>query len=77
VALSLEDARAQLDEGERDSQLTQDGDVLDTWFSSALIPIVLAGWPEREVGGDVLDLMETGHDIIGFWVARMLMVCQR
>ena len=51
--------------------------MLDTWFSSSLIPIVVAGWPDKEAGKDVLDLMETGHDIIGFWVAKMLMVCQR
>ena len=57
--------------------LTQDEDVLDTWFSSALWPFSTLGWPERtsEVAryypGDVL---VTGFDIIFFWVARMMMM---
>ncbi len=57
--------------------LTQDEDVLDTWFSSALWPFSTLGWPEKkpEVGryypGDVL---VTGFDIIFFWVARMMMM---
>ncbi len=57
--------------------LTQDDDVLDTWFSSALWPFSTLGWPEktREVGefypGNVL---VTGFDIIFFWVARMIMM---
>jgi len=61
----------------RDEVLTQDEDVLDTWFSSALWPFSTLGWPEqtREVAryypGDVL---VTGFDIIFFWVARMMMM---
>ncbi len=57
--------------------LTQDDDVLDTWFSSALWPFSTLGWPEqtRELAryspGDVL---VTGFDIIFFWVARMMMM---
>jgi valyl-tRNA synthetase len=57
--------------------LTQDEDVLDTWFSSALWPFSTLGWPEttRDVAryypGDVL---VTGFDIIFFWVARMMMM---
>lgn len=51
--------------------------MLDTWFSSALIPLCVAGWPHREIEGEVLELMQTGHDIIGFWVARMLTVGKR
>jgi valyl-tRNA synthetase len=57
--------------------LTQDEDVLDTWFSSALWPFSTLGWPAdtREVSryypGDVL---VTGFDIIFFWVARMMMM---
>jgi valyl-tRNA synthetase len=56
--------------------LTQDEDVLDTWFSSALWPFSTLGWPEatpqlkRYYPGDVL---VTGFDIIFFWVARMMM----
>lgn len=77
VALSEEEARLKLNKNELNSTLIQDPDVLDTWFSSSLIPIIVAGWPNKKVGEGVLDLMETGHDIIGFWVAKMLMVCQR
>ncbi len=60
----------------RDEVLTQDEDVLDTWFSSGLWPFSTLGWPEktRELAryypGDVL---VTGFDIIFFWVARMMM----
>ena len=56
--------------------LTQDEDVLDTWFSSGLWPFSTLGWPEntqelaRYYPGDVL---VTGFDIIFFWVARMMM----
>ncbi len=55
--------------------LSQDEDVLDTWFSSGLFPFAVFGWPD---GGDDFDvfypgtLLETGHDIIFFWVARMV-----
>ncbi len=58
-------------------ELTRDEDVLDTWFSSALWPFSTLGWPEhtkeldRYYPGDVL---VTGHDIIFFWVARMMMM---
>jgi valyl-tRNA synthetase len=57
--------------------LRQDEDVLDTWFSSALWPFSTMGWPEET---DELQtfyptsVMETGHDIIFFWVARMMMM---
>ncbi|MCQ2819304.1 MAG: valine--tRNA ligase [archaeon] len=54
----------------------QDEDVLDTWFSSALLPFSSLGWPNEE-SLDLktffpTDLLETGHDIIFFWVARMI-----
>ncbi|QBD80897.1 valine--tRNA ligase [Ktedonosporobacter rubrisoli] len=54
----------------------QDEDVLDTWFSSWLWPFSTLGWPERT--DDLLryyptSVMETGYDIIFFWVARMVM----
>lgn len=56
--------------------LTQDPDVLDTWFSSALWPFSTLGWPEETA--DLArfyptDVMETGYDILFFWVARMVM----
>lgn len=62
---------------DEDVLLKQDSDVLDTWFSSALIPLIVRGWPDKPVAGTALDLMETGHDILGFWVARMLILCKR
>ncbi len=61
----------------RDETLGRDPDVLDTWFSSALWPFSTLGWPQdtpevaRYYPGDVL---VTGHDIIFFWVARMMMM---
>jgi valyl-tRNA synthetase len=57
--------------------LTQDEDVLDTWFSSALWPFSTLGWPERTAELDRYypgDVLVTGHDIIFFWVARMMMM---
>jgi valyl-tRNA synthetase len=60
--------------------LTQDTDVLDTWFSSGLFPFVTLGWPaptpelKRYYPNDV---MMTGFDIIFFWVARMMMLGMR
>jgi valyl-tRNA synthetase len=56
--------------------LTQDEDVLDTWFSSWLWPFATLGWPEqtRELRTFYPNsVMETGYDILFFWVARMLM----
>jgi valyl-tRNA synthetase len=57
--------------------LTQDEDVLDTWFSSGLWPFSTLGWPEKTA--DVAryyptDVLVTGFDIIFFWVARMMMM---
>ena len=61
----------------RRTDLEQDDDVLDTWFSSALWPFSTLGWPEqtRELKTFYpTSVMETGHDIIFFWVARMMMM---
>jgi valyl-tRNA synthetase len=58
-------------------ELTQDGDVLDTWFSSALWPFGTMGWPEKTADLETFyptDLMATAFDIIFFWVARMIMM---
>ena len=57
--------------------LRQDPDVLDTWFSSALWPHSTLGWPDAT--DDLREfyptaVMETGHDILFFWVARMIMM---
>ncbi|MFC5909309.1 valine--tRNA ligase [Streptacidiphilus monticola] len=54
----------------------QDEDVLDTWFSSGLWPFSTLGWPERTPDLEKFyptDVLLTGHDIIFFWVARMMM----
>jgi valyl-tRNA synthetase len=58
-------------------KLTQDEDVLDTWFSSALWPFSTLGWPERtpELAKFYPStVLVTGFDIIFFWVARMMMM---
>ncbi|MEU1373235.1 valine--tRNA ligase [Streptomyces triculaminicus] len=55
---------------------TQDPDVLDTWFSSGLWPFSTLGWPEKTPDLEkfyATDVLVTGHDIIFFWVARMMM----
>ncbi|XP_003747487.1 valine--tRNA ligase [Galendromus occidentalis] len=57
--------------------LQQDEDVLDTWFSSGLFPFSIFGWPENTAELKAFypgQLLETGHDIIFFWVARMVML---
>lgn len=57
--------------------LTQDNDVLDTWFSSALWPFSTLGWPEITPEFKryyPTDTLVTGHDIIFFWIARMMMM---
>jgi valyl-tRNA synthetase len=59
------------------SELSQDEDVLDTWFSSALWPFATMGWPEQTEDLATFyptDLMATAFDIIFFWVARMIMM---
>ena len=60
-----------------DLNLSQDKDVLDTWFSSALWPFSTLGWPEETTDLDKYyptSLLVTGFDIIFFWVARMIMM---
>uniref|UniRef100_A0A667XSK3 Valine--tRNA ligase, mitochondrial n=1 Tax=Myripristis murdjan TaxID=586833 RepID=A0A667XSK3_9TELE len=57
--------------------LTRDTDVLDTWFSSGLFPFAMLGWPEQT--SDLQQyypnsILETGSDLIFFWVARMVML---
>src|SRR5690554_5579974 len=56
-------------------ELTQDSDVLDTWFSSALWPFSTMGWPEQTTDLKKYyptNVLVTGYDIIFFWVARMI-----
>ncbi|MDY0308490.1 MAG: valine--tRNA ligase, partial [Castellaniella sp.] len=77
VARSAEDAERQARAAGIDGPLTRDPDVLDTWFSSALVPFTDLGWPDetpdlaRYLPSSVL---VTGFDIIFFWVARMIMM---
>ena len=57
--------------------LRRDPDVLDTWFSSALVPFSSLGWPEESKDLQTFlpsDVLVTGFDIIFFWVARMVMM---
>lgn len=57
--------------------LNRDNDVLDTWFSSALVPFSTMGWPELTVDSKLFlpsSVLVTGFDIIFFWVARMVMM---
>ena len=57
------------------SDLSQDPDVLDTWFSSALWPFSTLGWPDKTADLDHFyptSVLVTGYDIIFFWVARMM-----
>lgn len=73
VANSVEEAQAKAG---TDAILTQDEDVLDTWFSSALWPFSTLGWPEKTPELEKYyptNVLVTGFDIIFFWVARMIM----
>ncbi len=59
------------------AELRQDEDVLDTWFSSGLWPFATLGWPEKTPAYKTFypaTVLETGSDILFFWVARMLML---
>ncbi|MBF0462172.1 MAG: valine--tRNA ligase [Magnetococcales bacterium] len=61
----------------RETVLTQDPDVLDTWFSSALWPFSTLGWPDQTPELTAFyptDVLVTGFDILFFWVARMIMM---
>ena len=75
VGHSEQDVRDKHDLG--DITLTQDEDVLDTWFSSALWTFGTLGWPEQTERLKTFhptDVLVTGFDIIFFWVARMVMM---
>ncbi|KAL3506961.1 hypothetical protein ACH5RR_032343 [Cinchona calisaya] len=72
---ALEKARAKYG---KQVEIYQDPDVLDTWFSSALWPFSTLGWPDVSAEDFKLfyptSILETGHDILFFWVARMVMM---
>ncbi|MEJ2650220.1 MAG: valine--tRNA ligase [Gammaproteobacteria bacterium] len=76
VGRSEEEIRAKHKLGP-DIALTQDDDVLDTWFSSALWPFSTLGWPQQTEALQTFyptQVLVTGFDIIFFWVARMIMM---
>lgn len=65
--------------GPEDIKLIQDEDVLDTWFSSGQFPYAIFGWPDQTKDLELFyptTLLETGYDILFFWVARMVMLGQ-
>jgi valyl-tRNA synthetase len=75
VARSEEEALKIAQEKYNTSNITQDNDVLDTWFSSGLWPFSTMGWPDQTA--DLkryypTDCLVTGYDIIYFWVSRMI-----
>jgi valyl-tRNA synthetase len=77
VARSEDEARAKATQAGYLGPLTRDEDVLDTWYSSALVPFSSLGWPEKTKELDLFlpsSVLVTGFDIIFFWVARMIMM---
>src|SRR5882672_10543474 len=77
VARSEEDAKKQAAARGHRGLLKREEDVLDTWFSSALVPFTTLGWPEKTPDLERFlpsNVLVTGNDIIFFWVARMIMM---
>ena len=77
VATSEAEAKAKADKAGYSGALKRDEDVLDTWFSSALVPFSTMGWPEETPDLKAFlpsSVLVTGFDIIFFWVARMVMM---
>jgi valyl-tRNA synthetase len=71
------EARAKADAAGYGGALTRDEDVLDTWYSSALVPFSTLGWPARTEEMELFlpsSVLVTGYEIIFFWVARMIMM---
>ena len=77
VARSEDEARTKAQAAGYAGALTRDADVLDTWYSSALVPFSSLGWPEKTKELDLFlpsSVLVTGYEIIFFWVARMIMM---
>ena len=77
VARTEADAQAQAKAAGYTGALRREDDVLDTWFSSALVPFSSLGWPEETPDLSHFlpsSVLVTGYDIIFFWVARMVMM---
>ena len=79
VARNEADAQAKAQQAGYTGALRREDDVLDTWFSSALVPFSSLGWPEKTADLEHFlpsSVLVTGYDIIFFWVARMVMMTQ-
>ncbi|MGC4060034.1 MAG: valine--tRNA ligase [Aquabacterium sp.] len=77
VARNEDEAKLKAQAAGYTGALTRDEDVLDTWYSSALVPFSTLGWPEQTKELDLFlpsSVLVTGYDIIFFWVARMIMM---
>ncbi|MCU6434791.1 valine--tRNA ligase [Undibacterium sp. Jales W-56] len=77
VARNEGEAKAKAAAANYTGALKRDDDVLDTWFSSALVPFSTMGWPEQTKDMEMFlpsSVLVTGFDIIFFWVARMVMM---
>lgn len=77
VARSEAEARERAAKAGYSGPLSRDEDVLDTWYSSALVPFSTLGWPAKTPEQDLFlpsTVLVTGFDIIFFWVARMIMM---
>jgi valyl-tRNA synthetase len=77
VARSEAEARAKAEAAGYAGALVRDPDVLDTWYSSALVPFSSLGWPKKTEELELFlpsSVLVTGYDIIFFWVARMIMM---
>lgn len=77
VARSEAEAKQRAAAAGYSGELKRDEDVLDTWYSSALVPFSTLGWPAKTLEQDLFlpsSVLVTGFDIIFFWVARMIMM---
>ena len=77
VGRNVDEARAKATAAGYSGGLTRDEDVLDTWYSSALVPFSTLGWPAQTKEMDLFlpsSVLVTGYEIIFFWVARMIML---
>ncbi len=77
VARSEAEARERAAAAGYSGELKRDEDVLDTWYSSALVPFSTLGWPDKTLEQQLFlpsSVLVTGFDIIFFWVARMIMM---
>ena len=80
VAQDEEEAYRQAKAKGHRGELSRDPDVLDTWFSSALVPFTSLGWPKKTKDLELFlpsNVLITGFDIIFFWVARMIMMSMK